>query len=110
MKSVSFQLFILLVQIYLASKIECRSSDGQEFLIETESGEVFRSQPSKKDTEEAGHDYADDYDDGVIIFCVIEKSETVFCYGRYPAFENVIKVIFSELRTGDGGGTFIWLL
>ena len=43
-------------------------------------------------------------------FCVIEKSETVFCYGRYPAFENVIKVIFSELRTGDGGGTFIWLL
>ena len=66
MKSVSFQLFILLVQIYLASKIECRSSDGQEFLIETESGEVFRSQPSKKDTEEAGHDYANDYDDGVI--------------------------------------------
>ena len=42
-------------------------------------------------------------------FCVIEKSETVFCYGRYPAFENVIKVHFSELR-GDGGGTFIWLL
>ena len=37
---------------------------------------------------------------------MIEKSETVFCYGRYPAFENVIKVIFSELRTGDGGGDF----
>ena len=41
---------------------------------------------------------------------MIEKSETVFCYGRYPAFENVIKVIFSELRTGDGGGDFYMAL
>ena len=40
---------------------------------------------------------------------MIEKSETVFCYGRYPAFENVIKVHFSELR-GDGGGDFYMAL
>ena len=69
MKNVTFHISILLVQIYMASKVESRSVNGKgshhiAHLVKTKSGKVFllrsskKEIPPKKDQEEGGHDYS----------------------------------------------------
>ena len=71
MKNVSFHIFLLLVQTYLASEVESRSvsrkgSHHIGHLIKTKSGKVFvrrsskKELSSKKDKEEVGQDYSND--------------------------------------------------
>ena len=67
MKNVSFHIFLLLVQTYLASEVESRSvSQHIGHLVKTKSGKVFlhrsskKETSSKKDKEEGGQDYSND--------------------------------------------------
>ena len=71
MKNVSFHIFLLLVQTYMASEVESRSvnrkgSHHVGHLIKTRSGKVFLQRSSKKelspkkDKEEGGQDYSND--------------------------------------------------
>ena len=70
MESVSFNIVLLLVKIYLASELESGFITGKGsrvgHLIKTKSGKVFLRRSSKKaispkkDTEEGGRDYSND--------------------------------------------------
>ena len=70
MESVSFNILLLLVKIYLASELERSSTteEGSHFghLIKTKSGKIFLRRPSKKEIspkkhmEGGGRDYSND--------------------------------------------------